>query len=90
MKTDERIKRFIEESFVVYDGAPLRDDDSLMGTGRLDSTGVLELITFLEDAFGLELDETELVPENLDSVTRLTALVERHLGPSPGVQARAV
>ena len=79
MRTRERIKRFIEESFVLFDGAPLDDDDSLMRTGRIDSTGVLELITFLEDAFELELGEEELVPENLDSITRLTTLVEGHL-----------
>jgi len=78
MRTRERIKRFIEESFVVHDGSPLGDDDSLMSSGRIDSTGVLELISFLEDAFGLELREDDLMPENLDTVSRLTFLVERH------------
>ena len=70
--------RLDRATFVAAVAGRLGDDDSLMSSGRIDSTGVLELISFLEDAFGLELSEDDLMPENLDSVSRLTFLVERH------------
>jgi acyl carrier protein len=51
------------------------DDDSLVEGGVIDSTGVLELIEFLESNFGIEVAETETVPENLDTISRLGRFV---------------
>jgi acyl carrier protein len=51
------------------------DDDSLVEEGIVDSTGILELIEFLESHFGIEVSEAETVPENLDSISRLTQFV---------------
>lgn len=51
------------------------DDESLLEKGILDSTGVLELIEFLEDQFGIEVSETETVPDNLGSISGLTRFV---------------
>jgi acyl carrier protein len=48
------------------------DDDSLLETGVLDSTGVLELIEFLEEDFGVQVTDAETVPENLGSIAGLT------------------
>lgn len=50
-------------------------DDSLVGSGIIDSTGILELIEFLESNFGIEVAETETVPQNLDSISNLTKFV---------------
>ena len=52
-----------------------RDEDSLIEGGIIDSTGILELIEFLESHFGIEVSEVETVPENLDSISSLTQFV---------------
>ena len=53
--------------------------DSLIGSGVIDSTGILELIEYLEQEFGIEVGDTETVPENLDGIDRITAFVHRKL-----------
>jgi acyl carrier protein len=52
-----------------------RDDDSLVENGIVDSTGILELIEFLESRFGVEVSEAETVPQNLGSISSLTEFV---------------
>ena len=56
-----------------------RDDDALVEAGVIDSTGVLELIEFLESHFGVEVTEAETVPENLGSISALTKFVTSKL-----------
>jgi acyl carrier protein len=70
------VERFIRKNFF-YDGPPLAPQASLMDSGILDSTGVLELVTFLEETFGFAVDDTDLTPDNLDSLGRIAAFVER-------------
>lgn len=55
------------------------DDDSFMETGIIDSTGVLELVSFVEERFDIEVRDDELIPENLDSANNLTRYVTRKL-----------
>jgi acyl carrier protein len=75
---ENTLRRFIEENFLFgKDGSALRAEDSLLETGVIDSTGVLELIAHLESEFGIEVLDDELVPENLDSIRSLVAFVER-------------
>jgi acyl carrier protein len=50
-------------------------DDSLLGRGIVDSTGMLEIILFIEEQLGVKVADTEMVPENLDSVNRIAAFV---------------
>ena len=54
----------------------LSGDDSLIGKGLIDSSGVLELIAFLEEKFAITVEDSELVPENLDSINALTRFIE--------------
>ena len=78
MNVREIIRAFIEDNFVLFDRTrPLDDHDSLLEAGIVDSTGVLELITFIEQKFGIELVDEELVPENLDSIHRISEFVGR-------------
>jgi acyl carrier protein len=70
------IRTFISETFFVDS---FDDDDSFMKTGLLDSTGMLELINFIEETWHFKMQDDELIPENLDSVNRATACVERKL-----------
>lgn len=72
------VRRFIGENFLFGDaGVQLGADDSLLGSGVIDSTGVLELVGFLEQRFAISVEDKELIPENLDSISRITAYVTR-------------
>ena len=72
MDVREVIREFIIENFLMGDdGSSLRDDDSFLETRVIDSTGVLELVQFLEERFGISIPDEEILPENLDSVERI-------------------
>ncbi len=76
----DKITDFIVTSYLFGDAARTpRPDESLVETGVVDSTGVLEMIEFLESEFGVEVLEEETVPENLDSIDRLCRFVESKL-----------
>lgn len=77
MDTTVQIREFVLETLYVNDHDGLRDDESLLERGLLDSTGVLEVIAFLEDHFGIIVEDDEIHPENLDSVDRIVRFVER-------------
>lgn len=71
------VKAFIIENFLFGDTSYALDDDvSLIESGVVDSTGVLELVTFIEDQFGLEMADSDIVPANLDSLVRIAAFIE--------------
>ncbi|MCU0696078.1 MAG: acyl carrier protein [Myxococcaceae bacterium] len=74
------IRQFIVSNFYVADPASLKDDASLLDAGIVDSTGVLEVINFLESEFGITVDDAEMVPENLDAVNHLVAFVQKKKG----------
>ena len=73
----EKIRHFIRESFLFGGDDELRDDDSFLDMGIVDSTGVLELVAFLEAQWELKIDDAELVPENLDSVDNIVQFLQR-------------
>lgn len=73
-----RVRAFIEENFLFReDVSSLADTDSLLESGVMDSTGVLELVAFLEGDFAIQMADAEIVPENLDSIAAITAYVAR-------------
>ena len=80
MDTKERVKNFITTNFYVPNPADLTDDASLLDRGIVDSTGVLEIIGFLEQEFGVTVDDAEILPENLDSVGRIAEFVAKKKG----------
>jgi acyl carrier protein len=73
----QRVKRFVMENFFVSDPSEIGDDSSLIATGLVDSTGMLEVITFLESEFGVRVRDQEMVPNNLETISRIAAFVER-------------
>ena len=77
MDARTKIRQFIVENFYLPDPDSFADDASLLDGGVVDSTGVLEVISFLERDFGLTVADHELVPENLDSIARIDAFVAR-------------
>lgn len=76
----EKVRSFILGNFYVADPTSLADSASLLDSGIVDSTGVLEVITFIEDEFKLKVDYEEMLPANLDSIDAITAFVARKLG----------
>jgi acyl carrier protein len=71
-----RIREFVVDTFLLGDDDGFDDDDSLIEGGIVDSTGVMELVSFLEETYGIAIDDRELVAANLDSITRLRAFVD--------------
>jgi acyl carrier protein len=78
-----KIREFIEYNFLFReDATAIRDGDSLLDAGLIDSTGVLELISFLETEFGLAVSEADITPDNLDSIERIDSFVTSKI-PQP-------
>ena len=78
-KTKETIKTFIVENFLFGSEDGLKDETSFLEEGIIDSTGILELVTFLEEEFSIAIEDEELVPENLDSINNVTAFLEKKI-----------
>lgn len=75
-ETRKQLRNFILENYLFTDDqSALKDEDSFLQQGIIDSTGILEVIYFLEDQFGITVPEEEMVPENLDSVNNLAKFV---------------
>jgi len=72
------VRAFIAANFFVPDDAAgLKDNDSFLENHVVDSTGFLELISYLERHYGIRIEDQELVPENLDSLDNIDAFVRR-------------
>ena len=80
MQIEQHLRQFIVKNFLYGQDSGLRSDTSLLEQGIVDSTGMLELIAFLEEAFGLSIADEELIPENLDSLHNLVTFVQRKKG----------
>lgn len=75
MSVQDRVKRFIVENFYVTDPAEIGDETSLITGGYVDSTGMLEVISFLEAEYGISIADTEMTPENLETIGRISRFV---------------
>lgn len=77
------IRAFIVENFLFGDESyTLSGETSLIGNDLIDSTGILELVTFLEERFSIRIADADIVPANLDSIARIDAFVNAKLGES--------
>ena len=81
MSIEQKVRDNILHNYLFTDDqSALSNDMSFLERGILDSTGMLELILFLEGAFGISVEDDEMVPENLDSVNNVVAYVSRKSG----------
>jgi acyl carrier protein len=80
MEVLPKVRSFVTTNFYVADPGALADDASLLDAGIVDSTGVLEVVQFLESDFGVKVEDDEIVPENVDSIARIAAFVQRKKG----------
>ena len=78
MALPAEIRNFIVENFMLgMNPEELTDSDSLLDKGIIDSTGVLELVVFLEENYQIQIEDEELVPENLDSINNLVKFIQK-------------
>jgi acyl carrier protein len=77
---EREIDSFVLTNFLFGQSVDLQPDDSLLGRGLIDSTGVLELVDFLEEHYEIKVEDEEVIPNNLDSVRKVAAYVARKLG----------
>ncbi len=83
MNLEPSIRAFVEKNFYVADTAALGAETSLLDSGIIDSTGVLEVIAFLEETFGIEVADDEMLPENLDTIGRIARYVAKKRAQAP-------
>ena len=72
-----KIRQYIHDNLLFGSERPLDDNESLLDAGIIDSTGAMELVSFLESEFGIAIDDRDLIPENLDSIRAMDAFVSR-------------
>jgi acyl carrier protein len=82
MDQKSEIRSFIEQNYLFSSEGTLSDSDSLLQKGIVDSTGILELISFLEEKFGIAINDDELLPANLDSIENIVNFLEKKRLPS--------
>lgn len=74
-----KLRTFMKNNFLLGNDANLNDDDSFMGKGIVDSTGILEVVSFVETTFNVKIEDEELLPENLDSINQLVNFIKNKL-----------
>ena len=79
----KQIREFLLSNFYVAETTALDVDTSLLDQGIIDSTGVLEVIGFIEETFDIMVEDSELLPENLDSIEGIAQYVIRKSNPVP-------
>ena len=77
MDIKEQVRAFLTSNFYVADPAALEDEASLLDRGIIDSTGVLEVIFFIEENFSIKVEDSEMLPDNLDSIERIANFVKQ-------------
>jgi len=88
MSNLETIRSYVVDTFLFGETAQLTDDTSFLEEGIVDSTGILELVAFLEETFGVVVADDELIPDNMDSIKRIDSYLTRKLsGAAPDKNA---
>lgn len=77
---DQTIRAFIETRFPLVVSNAMGYDDSLLDSGAIDSLGLLDIVEFIETEFAVKVDDDDMVPENFDSIAKLTHFVTRKHG----------
>ena len=76
----EPVRRFIVDNFLFGRSEALSDEQSFLDNGIIDSTGILELVAFLEGTYGLRVNDDELIPDNLDSINKISGFLQAKIG----------
>lgn len=71
----QTIRKFVIDNYLFGEEGTLSDEDSFMETGIIDSTGILELVRFLESTYTIKVTDEDLIPDNLDSVSKIVSFI---------------
>jgi acyl carrier protein len=85
---EKPVRKFIVDNFLFGEDNGMAADASFLENGVIDSTGVLELIAFIEQTFGIRVEDDEIVPENLDSIQNVCSFLDRKLSNPPAGSTR--
>ena len=78
MEVEKKMRDYMLENFLFTDDqSALVNNDSFMQKGIVDSTGILEVIHYMEEEFGMQIEDDEMIPENLDSIDNLVTFIAR-------------
>jgi acyl carrier protein len=80
------VREFVLRNFLFDENVNLSSETSFLGNGIIDSTGVLELISFIEEKYGIKFENHEVVPENLDSIQNIASFVKGKLDTAQNVR----
>jgi acyl carrier protein len=78
----KEVREFIVVNFLFGDGELLKEDTSFLEKGIIDSTGILELVLFIEETYNIKIEDDELVPENLDNLQNVARFIDRKVSKS--------
>lgn len=82
---EREVRQFIVDNFLFGEaGSDLSANDSLLEKGLIDSTGILELVDFLQEKLGVTIADDEIIPANLDSIAKIAGFVQRKKGDTGG------
>jgi acyl carrier protein len=76
MSVSEDIRNFVVENFLFGEEGRLKEDSSFLKEGIVDSTGIMQLVSFIQEQFAVVVEDEELTPENLDSIRRVANFIE--------------
>ena len=79
----ETVKEFVVEKFLFGDHDEFQEETSFLEEGLIDSTGILELVMFLEETYGIKIEDEELIPQNMDSLRNIAQFLDDKLNASP-------
>ena len=79
MEKQQQIRTYIIDNFLFGDDDGFDNGQSLLAAGIVDSTGIMELVMFLEETYGIKASDEDFVPENLDTVDNMVKFVEQKL-----------
>lgn len=76
MSLQQEIRQFVVENFLFGEDSGLKDDSSFLKEGIVDSTGIMQLVAFIQEQYLIAVEDEELTPENLDSILKVSAFIE--------------
>jgi len=77
MESINKIRTFVIDNFLFGEAGDLKNETSLLDEGIIDSTGILELVAYLEEQFDIRIEDEEMIPENLDSIDHISEFIKR-------------
>jgi acyl carrier protein len=79
MSINNDVRNFVVDTFLFGEDDGLQDDSSFLAEGIVDSTGIMQLVSFLQERYRVSIEDEELIPDNLDSIKRVATFIEEKM-----------